>query len=247
MLLMAAPNGARKTKDDHPELPITLPETVACARACHAAGADALHLHVRDAAGAHSLDPGLYRAALDALAEAVPQMRVQVTTEAAGQFTPAQQFATLQALVPDWTTLSVREMATDPGLAREVYAFCADHRIEVQHILYDAQDAALLSGLQDTGILGGDASVILVLGRYTKGMVSDPDDLPAFLAALPPVGRWMLCAFGRREHDCLRAAARLGGDLRVGFENAHIGPDGTPWPDMASSVRALRDSLGDEP
>ena len=56
--LMVAPNGARRGKADHASLPLTLAETLATARACHAAGADALHLHVRDEAGAHSLDAG---------------------------------------------------------------------------------------------------------------------------------------------------------------------------------------------
>ena len=32
--LMVAPNGARRSKSDHPALPVTLPEIVATARAC---------------------------------------------------------------------------------------------------------------------------------------------------------------------------------------------------------------------
>ena len=52
-LIMAAPNGTRRVKADHPAIPITIFETVATAMACRAAGADALHLHVRDASGHH--------------------------------------------------------------------------------------------------------------------------------------------------------------------------------------------------
>ena len=62
--LMVAPNGAMRGKADHPALPVTIPETVETARACFQAGADALHLHIRDDQGRHTLDPGRYHEAL---------------------------------------------------------------------------------------------------------------------------------------------------------------------------------------
>ena len=99
-MIMVAPTGARRSKADHPALPVTLDETVATARACHTAGASAFHLHVRDDTGAHSLDVYRYRDALAALREAVPTMRVQVTTEAAGRFSVAEQYACLTRLEP---------------------------------------------------------------------------------------------------------------------------------------------------
>ena len=38
-IIMAAPNGARKVKTDHPAMPVTIMETIAAAKECHAAGA----------------------------------------------------------------------------------------------------------------------------------------------------------------------------------------------------------------
>ena len=55
-LIMVAPNGARKTKADHPALPITPAELAATASACLEAGAAAIHLHVRDRDGGHTLE-----------------------------------------------------------------------------------------------------------------------------------------------------------------------------------------------
>ena len=46
-IIMAAPNGARKVKTDHPQLPVSIDETIAAAKACHAEGASILHAHVR--------------------------------------------------------------------------------------------------------------------------------------------------------------------------------------------------------
>ena len=96
---MVAPNGARRGKADHPALPITIDDIVATATACHSAGADALHLHVRDEQGAHSLDAGRYLETLAALSSALPDMPVQITTEAAGVFDVATQMKCLQVVL----------------------------------------------------------------------------------------------------------------------------------------------------
>ena len=238
-LIMAAPNGMRRGKADHPAIPITISETVATALACRAAGADALHLHVRDASGHHTLDTAIYREALEELDRNMPGMPVQVTTEAGGVYDVADQLALVEELEPRWISLSLREVSRDKDLARRLYAVASEQGTELQHIVYDTSDAGLLARWQELDVVSESASVILVLGRYTADQTSVPDDLPPLLACLPPVGRWMICAFGPNEHACLLHAATLGGDLRVGFENSYVRADGTPWPDMAASVSAL--------
>ena len=98
--IMVAPNGARRTKADHPNLPMAAEEIAASAAACFAAGAGAIHLHVRDAEGRHVLDASLYREVIRLIIMAVPDMMVQVTTEAVGLYTPAQQMALVRDLKP---------------------------------------------------------------------------------------------------------------------------------------------------
>jgi 3-keto-5-aminohexanoate cleavage enzyme len=94
VVICVAPNGARKTRNDHPRLPITPAELAHCAEECLRAGAAMMHLHVRDADGRHSLDAEDYRAALAAIRSRVgDELIVQVTTEAAGRYAPAQQIA----------------------------------------------------------------------------------------------------------------------------------------------------------
>ena len=238
-LVMAAPNGMRRSKAEHPAIPITISETVATAMACRAAGANALHLHVRDARGHHTLDTGLYREALAELDRNVPGMPVQVTTEAGGVYDVADQLTLVEDLKPRWISLSLREAFRDKDLARRLYAVASEQGTVLQHIVYDTGDAGLLAHWQEQGAVSESTSVILVLGRYTADQASVPEDLRPLLDCLPPVGRWMTCAFGPNEHACLLHAAMLGGDLRVGFENSCVRADGTPWPDMAASVSAL--------
>jgi uncharacterized protein (DUF849 family) len=71
-------------------LPITAQEIVETARRCEEAGAMAIHVHVRDAAGSHSICPVRYGDVTKKIAEATT-LRIQVSTEAAGIFdVPAQ-------------------------------------------------------------------------------------------------------------------------------------------------------------
>jgi len=242
--LMVAPNGARRSRADHPAVPVTTDQIAANALACATAGADALHLHVRDDDGRHSLDAGRYREALAEIAARAPALRLQIATEAGGIFDVADQLACLKAVKPGWASISVREIARDPALAAQVYGTCADLGTEVQHILYDTDDIALLNRWQAEGKVRPDqTAVIFVLGRYTPGQASSPDDLQPFRDAMPKAAGWMVCAFGSQEHACLLAAARAGGALRVGFENSLNDHCNRPHPDNAASVAALRSLL----
>ena len=247
--LMVAPNGARRSKADHPALPMTLPEIVRTARACQAAGADGLHLHLRDAQGQHLLDAGAYRAALSELRHAVPGMAVQITTEAAGLYAPPHQRAVALDAGADLVSVALREMAAPPHdtTAPAFYAACAERGVAVQHILYDAGDFDLLDRLVPPGLSGAPGlQMIFVLGRYSAGQESDPRDLDAFLDRLAQRATpadWAVCAFGRAETACLEAAHAAGGKLRVGFENNLLNGDGTPARDNADRVAVIAEII----
>ncbi len=169
--VMVAPNGARRTKADHPALPMTLPEIVETTRACRQAGADGLHLHLRNAEGRHILDTGLYREALAELRSAVPDMALQITTEAVGLYDAAHQREVALTSNASLVSASIREMTTDTPdtTARAFYEDCAAHNIAIQHILYDPQEFDLLARILPPDLLQTpDLQLIFVLGRYSE-------------------------------------------------------------------------------
>lgn len=249
--IMVAPNGARRTRADHPALPVTIPEIVETAVACHAAGADGLHAHVRDADGAHVLDAGLYAELIAELARAVPAMQVQVTTEAVGRYTPAEQRALVETLRPPAVSIALREITTeaDARVTRRFFAFCADAGIAVQHILYDADEVDRLAGLVADGTVPATGlQLIHVLGRYAPGQVSSPADLAGPVARLAASGLgadWAVCAFGPGETAVLVEAVRRGGKARIGFENNLVNADGSRAADNAERVAELSRRLSD--
>ncbi len=239
--VLVAPNGARRGPADHAALPVTLAQIVETARACSLAGADGIHLHIRDKRGAHSLDPGRYRETLEEIRRAAPQLDLQITTEAGGIFDVSAQYDCIAGAGAEWASIAVREIARDPDLAPKIYGLCDHAGIRVQHILYDAEDAILLENWQTKGIVhASQTDRLFVLGRYAAAQESEPVDLEAFPAT---PGKWMVCAFGRREHECLHLAASRGSDVRVGFENSLTDSQGRQWTDNAASVAALIDLL----
>lgn len=243
--IMLAPNGAKLTKADHPALPVTIAEVVRCAVDCQVAGADGLHAHVRDAQQRHVLDAGLYAELLAELRARAPALYVQVTSEAVGRYTPAEQRRLVQDLRPAAVSVALREITAeqDDAVTQRFFAACAEAGIGVQHILYDAADVAHLGRLVATGCVARDGLMaLIVLGRYSPGHVSAPSDVSALaqvLEATVPGVDWGACAFGAQETACLIEARRHGGKARIGFENNRLNADGSVAASNAERVREL--------
>ncbi len=247
--IMVAPNGARHSKADHPALPLTLPEILHTAQDCFAAGAGGLHLHLRGAEGQHILDAGLYREAVQALNEAVPDMAIQITTEAAGIFEPPHQ---MQVALQSGATLvsaSVRELSRgQPSEAlRAFYIRAAGQGLHIQHILYSLADLHLLQTvLPETLFRAPELQLLFVLGKYGEKTSAAPAQLDPYLQHLQQeniIPDWAICAFGTAETRCLHYARAKGGKMRVGFENAFWNSDGSVAKNNAERVRAVA-SLG---
>ena len=224
LVVMVAPNGARRTKADHPELPITPAEIAREAAACAEAGATVLHVHVRDADGRHSLDPDLYRAAIDAVRAVLGErIVIQITTEAVGRYPPAEQMRVVRKLRPEAVSLALGELVPSDEAPADTAAFLGwlrRERIAPQYILYSPEDVTRFHELRRRGVIPQRRPFALfVLGRYADGREARPEDMLPYLAAQDAGCPWSLCAFGPREGACVLTAAGLGGHVRVGFEN----------------------------
>ena len=244
-IVAVAPNGARKTKADHPALPMTREELAREAAACSDAGAALIHLHVRDKAGKHLLDAEAYRATTAAIRrEAGDGIIVQITTESVGIYLPGYQMAMVRDAKPEACSVAIREIVPGPPAEREAAAFfawMAKERVTPQFILYTVEDVRRLADLRARGVIPAAAPFVLyVLGRYSANQTSDPLDLAPFLAAAARDWHWAVCAFGAKEGTVALTAAVLGGHSRVGFENNLLLGDGRVAPGNAALVEQAR-------
>jgi 3-keto-5-aminohexanoate cleavage enzyme len=249
-VLMVAPNGARRTKADHPALPMLQDEIVDAVAEAHAAGAHAAHVHVRDEAGQHVLDADRCLRLSDALrSRCGDDLIIQITSEAVGRYTPADQRELVRAVRPEAVSIAFRELfaaSDEDGTNREFVHWAAENRVAIQWILYDPSDVMALASKVDSGVIADARSVLFVLGRYAQGQKSVPADLIPYVANLKAHSvfqnaRWSACAFGAAETACLAAALSLGGDARIGFENSLWHADGSPASSNAERVAALVD------
>lgn len=251
--IAVAPNGARRTRAEHPDVPLTPREIARAAAQSAEAGAAMIHLHVRDKSGAHTLDPGIYREAIAEIRREVrDRMIVQITTDSLGQYTPREQMAVVREVRPEAVSLALRELCPDLNAEaefRDFLAFMKRERIAPQFILYDPADVVRFALLHERGTIPYQRPpVIYVLGRYLlEGRPEPPDLLPYLHAAQPGAlfSCFMVCAFSAAEAACGLAGALLGGDVRVGFENNILLPDGRRAPDNAALIRAVADPLAD--
>ncbi len=244
---MIAPNGARKTRRDHPALPISIEETVEEAVLCHAAGATVLHGHVHGKQDEHLLDAGLYQELITELNHQAPEMLVQITTEAVGVYTPDQQVDCVQAVVPEMASVALKEMTsnfTDLQFAKDFYTWTIEAGVHIQHILFSDAELVQFLKLRQSGIIpASHRCVLFVLGRYAVDFQSYPTDLDPFLACDLTGLDWFVCAFGAKEQACINAAIVHGGHARIGFENNLYLPDGNVAANTAELVSELAASI----
>ena len=247
-LIAVAPTGARRTKKDHLALPISPVEIAETAVACRDAGATLLHLHVRDAAGQHTLDVQAYRDAIEAVRRAIgDDLVIQITTEAVGRYGAPAQMEMVRALEPEAVSVAISEIVpseAEEGDAAGFLEWLTARRIMPQYILYSGEDIRRFADLCERGIIPAWArNILFVLGRYAAEHVSRPVDLLDFLGVLQDVGieisSWSLCAFGKGETACAVTGLAMGGHARVGFENNLHLADGTVAPTNAALVAAV--------
>jgi len=242
--LMVAPNGARPSKKDHPAVPVTISETVKTAKACFKSGATGIHFHMRDEKGQHILDSGLCKEALTELQKQVPKMHLQVTTEAVGRYSPDAMRKLAYDVVPPGISIGIREMipSRQPTIDDiKVYKKLTESGTKIQHICYGPEDIDLLSNLLDKAELSKTGTwCMFVIGHYS-GKISNPENISPFVERLKKNnmnGDWAVCAFAKEEVSCLKMAIKLGGKIRVGFENSLLMPDGSVAPNNETKVKA---------
>ena len=249
--IMVAPNGAYKTKSDHPNLPVTIEETVSSVEEAYHAGADGAHLHLRDTQQCHLLDVAQYRELISEIRKKCRDLYLQITTEAAGLYTSQFQRDLIIELAHPYVSASIAELVRDCQLdhLRQFYENCSALGIVIQHIFYGLDDMQMFQDLVNARVIPADQNTYLfVLGRYSTGQQSKPKDLLPFLRALKKMSDqktpdWAVCAFGSQETQCLLNAIKNGGKSRIGFENNLLNIDGQVAQSNAARVAELREHL----
>ena len=225
-LITVAPTGAETAKADVPALPTTLEELVIEAKACQAAGAGMIHVHVRDAEHRPTLDPIRLADTVVALREQT-DLVVQLSTGGSVHDPLQSRLAVLEAL-PESCSLTCGttnfgdEVFVNPWpFMVQLFERARELEIVPEFELFDLGHVQALRRLVDTCGLpyGGRVHCDFVLG-VPGGMPGTVAALLAGVQALPDqVTSWSATGLGRTHLPVAAATLAMGGHLRVGMED----------------------------
>jgi uncharacterized protein (DUF849 family) len=233
-MLQACLNGNRD-KGFHPALPRAADALARDAEAVAAAGADALHVHPRDAAGRESLEQGDIAAALDAIRARVPGVPIGVSTGwwiAPGGRARQAPIAAWRVL-PDYVSVNLVEAD-----APEIIALALGKGIGVEAGLWSVRDAERFVALPDAPrclrtlleINEQDSEAALAVA---EGIIAVLDRAGLRLPC-------MLHGFEATMWVLYREALRRGLDTRIGLEDGKHLPSGAVAAGNEALIRAAR-------
>jgi len=241
-LVTVAPTGAESDKSDVPALPVTLDELVDTARACEAAGASMIHVHIRDDRAEPTLDPARLKDTVAALRDAT-DLVVQLSTGGSVHDPFEDRLAVLDA-EPDACSLTCgtvnfgREVFLNPWpFMVELYQRTQEREIVPEFELFDLGHVTAMKRLLDKygPPYGGHVHCDLVMG-VPGGMPGTAAALVAAVADLPAEATWSATGIGRTSVTVAMAALAAGGHLRVGMEDTLTYGPGEPVRDNAQLV-----------
>ncbi len=243
LLITVAPTGAETAKEDCPQLPTTPEEIAATARACEAAGAAMIHLHVRDDEHRPTLDPGLLKEWVAAVRDS-SDLVVQLSTGGSVHDPLDQRLQVLDA-EPDSCSLTMGttnfgdDVFSNPWpFVCELYQLAQERGVAPEFELFDLGQVHALTRLLDRYGLpaGGKVHVDLVMG-VPGGMNGTTDALVAAVRDLPAATTsWSATGIGRSTLAVMLASLSKGGHLRVGMEDVLTISRGVPVESNAQLV-----------
>jgi len=195
-----------------------------------AAGAGAIHVHVRDRDGNESLEPEDVAAAVSAIRSACPGVPVGVSTGAwiVPDLHKRLMLIDSWTVLPDFASVNLHEAGTV-----DVIRLLLSKHIGVEAGVWNAPAAKALleSGLADR--------CLRILLEPAEASCSSRINLRQIETTLSGVERpRLLHGLGRCAWDLVALAAERGYDTRIGFEDTLRLPDGTRAQSNADLVSA---------
>ncbi|SNT11393.1 Uncharacterized conserved protein, DUF849 family [Noviherbaspirillum humi] len=226
-----------------PHLPITPQQIADECLAAEAAGAAAVHIHVRDPqTGKPSMAVEHYREVMERIRAKSPELIINLTTGPGGRFVPSEddpkvyapgtsllppleRIRHVEMLKPDICSLDLNTMNSGPDVVintpknvRKMAQAMRAAGVKPELEIFDSGDLNLALDLIKDGTLDGPGLYTFVLGvKY--GFAATPETVMYARNMLPPGAIWSAFGIGRTEFPIVAQAWLMGGHLRVGMED----------------------------
>jgi uncharacterized protein (DUF849 family) len=223
---------------DYAGVPVSPADLAADARAVRDAGADELHVHVRNNDAAESLEPQFVASVVAAIRESVPGMLLGVGTGAwihpGGRL--RQHHIARWSVVPDYASVNLGE---DDAI--EVVDLLGGLGVGVEAGVWSVADAHRL-----VNEVSPERVQRVLVEMITEDAIDALTTADEVLAVFSQAG-WsrpvLLHGEGRSAWPCLRRAAALGLDSRMGLEDTICLENGVVASDNSSLVRCAHNIM----
>jgi len=256
-VITVALSGVAASRAQCPNIPYTPEEYAAEAKRSYDNGCTMVHIHAREPDGTPTHRVGAYKDIRDAILSQVPDMIINFSTGSVG-IPVEERIQHIVELKPDIGALNMgsmnyakysekrKEFVFDLVFSNpfsDIMKFLTamnESGVKPELESFDTGHIANSYPLIDMGILTKPVHYSLILG-VLGGALPTAQTL-AFMASLLPEGSdWGVIGVSREQWRVVAAAATLGGNVRVGFEDNFYLPTG----EMANSNGDLTKAAAD--
>jgi uncharacterized protein (DUF849 family) len=246
-VITCAVSGAVANKQQCPGIPYTPEEYAKEVRRARDAGASMVHIHAREPNGTPTVAVEHYRAITQAILAETPDIIVNFSTGWVG-LPMAERVGHITELKPEIGALNMGSMNyAKYSRKRKSFVFnfvfennfddiifllerMKESGVKPECECFDVGHVESVEPLLDLGVIAAPVQFSLIHG-VLGGISATARNLAHMASVVPPESTWGVIAISRDQWTMLGAAAALGGNLRVGFEDNFYLPSG----DMASS------------
>lgn len=256
-IITVALSGVVANRNQCPGIPYTPEEYAAEAKRSFDAGCTMVHIHAREPDGTPTHRVGAYKDIRDAILSECPEMIINFSTGSVG-IPVEERIAHIRELKPDIGALNMGSMNYSKySPKRKAFVFdlvFANPFSDIMKFLTTMNEAGVKPEMEcfdsghignvfpliDMGVLTPPFHISLILG-VLGGALPTTESLAYLKSILPPDSDWGVIGVSRDQWKLVAAAATLGGNVRVGFEDNFYLPSG----EMAASNGDLAAAAAD--
>jgi len=223
LMITCALVGAELTRDDTPYVPLTPEELAASTTEAVEAGAQIIHLHVRDKSGAPSQDPAVFQAVSERIRKECDCILQFSTGGAVG--TPIEKRCDPLRLKPEMATLSMGTLNFGSDLfenteqtIRTIAEALKKNKVLPELEIFDAGMLDTAHRLMKLDWFPRRFHIDLLFG-VPGGIGGTLKDLLFQVERLPNNQQYTVAAVGKYQLPLTAHAIFMGGHVRVGFED----------------------------
>ncbi len=225
LIITAAICGAEVTKEQNPNVPYTVEEIVRESKAAYDAGAAIVHLHVREDDGTPTQGRERFRACIDAIKAAIPEIILIPSTGGATGMTPEERLQPTE-LFPEMATLDCgtcnfgdevfeNTMPTMRAFGKRML----ENNIKPEYECFEMGHLDTILTMAKKGQVPGDPMQFNFVLGVPGCTPATGENLAWLVKSIPAGSTWTATGIGRHEFTLAMSAIPMGGNIRVGFED----------------------------